>query len=277
VGQTSCSGGCCPPGQGCFKGCCATNTAGLTLTSNSNYLLTNNCQNIKGLTVSLTAADDMVAAVTPFGGGPATQNGGFTLQLNAYNPAGPTTSWMQYVFLISGNAINYQVQYWDITAACGCVHPKGLCNCAGPVVNLNGTVFSLPSNTNTIPKTYVLKIALDNDGVGNVTGATFSVTDNNGKLHSTRVALDAQHLFPIVAFQVNVGGPDNGSDSQFSPGGGTITYEISSGQLCVEGGLPDLCSKSAGSSVATAETSNAAYGPINPPCCALQLTQSFST
>ena len=63
------------------------------------------------------------------------------MQLNAYNPAGPTTSWMQYVFLVSGNAINFQVQYWDIAAACACGH--ALCDCTGPLVNQSGTVLSL--------------------------------------------------------------------------------------------------------------------------------------
>jgi hypothetical protein len=180
---------------------------------------------------------------------------------------------MQYVFLISGNAINYQVQYWDIAAACGCGHT--VCDCTGPVVNQNGTLLSLPSNT--IPAGYVLEIALNNDSVGNITGATFIVKDNNGNTKSTSVALDAQHQFPIVAFQVNVGGPDNASSSQFSSGAGTITFATSAGQLCVEGGLPDLCSRSAGSGTKTAETSNAAYGPIETPCCASGFTQSLST
>jgi hypothetical protein len=230
---------------------------------------------MKDLKVSLKVTQDMVAAVTPAGGGTPTQNGGFTLQLNAYNPAGPTTSWMQYVFLISGNAIKYQVQYWDIATACACLPGPGSCNCTGPLVNLNGTVLSLPSNT--VPANYVLEIDLNNDGVGNINGVTFSVKDNNGNTKSAPVTLDANHQFPIVAFQVNVVGPDNSSYSQFSSGGGTITYEISNGQLCVEGGLPDLCSKSSGSGTPTGETSNATYWPIEAPCCASELTQSLST
>jgi hypothetical protein len=265
----ACNGQSCSAGQACFNGCCATNTGGLTLSSNSNYLLTNgNCQNIKDLKVSLEVTQDMFA-ISPTLGGDA----GCTMQLNAYNPAGPTTSWMQYVFLISGNAINYQVQYWDIAAACACGH--ALCDCTGPLVNQMGTLLSLPNNT--IPAGYTLQIDLNNDTAGNITGATFSVTDNDGNTHRQTATLDANHQFPIVAFEVNVVGPDNGSDSQFSSGAGTITYGISNGQLCVEGGLPDLCSNSSGSDTPTGETSNAIYGPIGPPCCASELTQSLST
>jgi hypothetical protein len=272
--QCGCSGACCLAGQTCFNGCCATNTAGLTLSSGSNYLLSNGCQNIQGLKVFLDVTQDMVAAVTPFGGGPATQNGGFAMQLNAYNPEGPTTDWMQYIFLISGNAINYQVQYWDLAAACACGH--AVCDCTGPLVNEFGTLLSLPSNT--VPAGYALDIELASEtNTGNITGATFTVSDGKGNTKSSTVTLDANHQFPIVAFQVNVVGPDNASSSQFSSGAGTIFYAVSSGQLCVEGGLPDLCSKSSGSDRGTAETSNAVYGPIEAPCCASELSQSLST
>jgi hypothetical protein len=269
---TFCDGQCCGEGQDCFNNCCATNTSGLTLSSSSNYLLTNgkNCQNIKDLKVSLKVTQDMFA-ISPTLGGDA----GCTMQLNAYNPAGPTTNWMQYIFLVSGNAIQYQVQYWDMAAACACVSPGSPCTCTGPLVNKSGTVLSLPNNT--IPAGYTLQIDLNNDTAGNITGALFSVTDNNGNTKSQTATLDANHHFPIVAFQVNVVGPDNFSDSQFSSGAGTITYGTSTGQLCVEGGLPDTCSNSLGSNTPTGETSNAIYGPIQSPCCASELTQSLST
>jgi hypothetical protein len=197
--------------------CCAINPPQVIATpsSSNNYLLAVSptdqfgCNPIEDLKVSFAVTQDMVAAVTPPGGGPATQNGGFTMQLNAYNPAGPTTSWMQYVFLISGNAIQYQVQYWDIATACACGH--SVCDCTPPLVNLQGTVLSLPSNT--VPANYVLEIDLNNDVTGNITGALFSVTDNTGKTTSSLATLDANHQFPIVAFQTNFGGPGNGSNS----------------------------------------------------------------
>jgi hypothetical protein len=143
-------------------------------------------------------------------------------------------------------------------------------------VNLGGTVLSLPSNT--IPAGYVLEIELNNDSFGNVTGALFSVTDNTGKTTSSLATLDPSHQFPIVAFEANVVGPDNASNSKFSSGAGTITYEISNGQLCAEGGLPDISCGSPGTKlISTAETSNATYGTIGPTCCASLITQSVST
>ena len=265
----------------CGSQCCCAINPGQVITSPGsaqNYLLAVSptgrfgCNPIEDLKVRFNVTQDMVAAVTPSGGGPPTQNGGFTMQLNAYNPAGPTTSWMQYVFLLGGNAIQYQVQYWDIASACACGHT--VCDCTPPVVNLQGSVLSLPSNT--LPANYALEIDLNNDVNGNITGALFSVTDNTGKTTSSLAALDAGHQFPIVAFQVNFGGPGNASNSQFSSGGGTISYE-SRNDLCAEGGLPDVCSKSAASGIATAETSNASYSTIGWPCCGSRVTQSLST
>jgi hypothetical protein len=238
----------------------------------------------------------MVATVTPSGGGPPTANGGFTMQLNAFNPTGQGTSWMQYVFLISGNAITAQVQYWNIAAFDNCVSQcnqncvrqggnvsQCQSNCPGNCVNSQTQPVNLSQNiiskmsSNTIRAGYVLEIDLT-DSNGNITKASFNVKDNNGQTVGTPapLSLDANHQFPIVAFQVNIVGPANLSNSTFSSGAGTIgtIAYTSSGQLCVEGGLPDGCS---GSGTPTGETSNVAYATIAPPCCNSSLTQSIST
>jgi hypothetical protein len=130
-------------------------------------------------------------------------------------------------------------------------------------------------DSNTIPAGYLFEIAL-NESNGNVTSATFTVTDERTRTPvgtPVTVPVPSAYQFPIVAFEVNVVGPDNLSNSAFSSGAGQITYK-SSGQLCVEGGLPESCS---GNGTITGETSNATYGTIGPPCCASQLTQSLST
>jgi hypothetical protein len=307
-GGPTCTGGVCDfvcnefgltkSGTQCY---CAI-TKGQVLTapgSNNNYLLTNvppnqapfDCQPIAGLKVSFAVTKPLVAAVTASGPplrGPVTQNGGFTFQLNAYNPAGPSTDWMQYVFLINNKAISYQVQYWDMAAACACcaTSPASCtngCACTGPLVALEDTVLSLPSNT--IPAGYVLEIDLQNDvNTRTVTGALFSVTDNNKKTTSSLATLDKDHQFPIVAFEANVGGPDDGKYSQFTPGLGQIgqiTYQVPYWDdvvpvLCAEGGLPDVaCGAPWGGG--TAETSNVTYSTIGYPCCASQITQSVNT
>jgi hypothetical protein len=249
-----CNGVCCSGNQACFNGCCASYTVGLTPNGNNNYIFMssangNICQNILGLKVSLNVTQDMVATVT--GGGTTTQNGGFSMQLNAYpGVSSPTTDWMQYVFIISGNAINSQVQYWDLTAWQSCLtncDQKCLnrgqnvnqcqANCPGQCVNstnvpVNSSQRILDLFSNTIPAGYVLEIDLNNDATGNITGATFTVTDNNGNTTSRSTTLPANQQFPIVGFQVDLVGPDNSQNSQFSSGAGTITYEISDGQLC---------------------------------------------
>ena len=230
-------------------------------------------------------------------------NGGFSFQLNAYNPdSNPTKDttttidWMQYVFAIYDNAIHYIVQYWDVAAACACcctatpaLCPGGGCNCVGPIVNLQDTVLSLPSNT--LPKGYSLEIELLNDDHGagiNITGALFSVTDNTGKTTSKLATLDdyEQQLgFPV--FEANVVGPDNGSASQFTPGLGgiaVITYirwtsRTTSFRYVPEGGLPDTaCGTPGGKFILTAEKSNVAYSTVGYPCCNVeQVNRSVNT
>jgi hypothetical protein len=284
-------GNVCGQGAACVNGQCVCPSAGILTSFNNVILYDGSCNGIQNLKVSLKVTQDMVATVTPFGGGTPTSDGGFTMQLNAFNPSGQGTSWMQYIFLITGNAINAQVQYWNIAAYNNCVNNcdqncanqggnVGQCqnNCPGncvtsqtQTVNLSKHILDLSSNT--IPAGYVFEVDLNSDGKNNITGGTFKVTDNQGNPTSQQFQVDANHQFPIVAFQVNVVGPDNLSNSAFTSGAGTITYE-SSGQLCVEGGIPDTCS---GSGTTTGESSNATYGTIAPPCCGSQLGQSLST
>ena len=284
-------GNACGQGATCVNSQCVCPSAGTLSSSNNVLLYDSTCNGIQNLKVSLKVSQDMVATVTPFGGGTPTSDGGFTLQLNAFNPSGQGTSWMQYIFLVSGNAINGQVQYWNIAAYNNCVNNcdqncanqggnVGQCqnNCPGncvtsqtQTVNLSKHILDLSSNT--IPAGYVFEVDLNNDSKGNITGGTFKVTDNQGNPTSQQFQVDSNHQFPIVAFQVNIVGPDNLSNSAFTSGAGTIAYE-SSGQLCIEGGIPDTCS---GSSTFTGERSNATYGTIGPPCCGSQLSQSLKT
>jgi len=265
--ETCTRDGCCPTinacddlccslaSQGCFKGCCATNTSNLSLTGTYNYVLASGCQNIEGLKVSLYVTQDMVATVG------TNQNGGFSMQLNAYNPKGPSTNWMQYLFYVLDNAIWADIQYWDAPNS--------------TITFDSGWQSIVSLNSNTVPAGYVLEIELNYDSISwNVTGATFKVTDNTGHTTSQALAVDASHQFPIVALQTNVVGPGNGSCSAFSSGSGTIFYSVSNGQLCIEGGLPEVCS---GSNTNTNEGSNTTYGMIEPPfCCGSGLEQSLA-
>jgi len=288
TGRLSCG---CGLGQICVNGQCQCPPEGPRTSSQNVLLYDSQCNGIRNLQVRFQVTQDMVATVTPPGGGTSTPDGGFTMQLNAFNPAGASTSWMQYFFLVQGNAINGQVQYWNIAAFNNCVNTcnanclsstnvsQCLANCPGNCVNSQTRTVNLSSpkpilslSSNTIPAGYVFEIDLS-DNNGNITGATFNVTDNNGHTQSWPAQLDANHQFPIVAFQVNIVGPDNSTDATFTSGAGNITYG-SSGQICVEGGVPDKCS---GSGTTTAETSNVSYALIGPPCCGSSLTQSITT
>jgi Stigma-specific protein, Stig1 len=279
AGQSCCGGACvslqtnatncgacgqsCKAGQSCINGCCLSNIANPpVLQSNQNYLLINKCNSITGLSVLVNVTQTMTSA------------NGFSMQLNAYNPAGPTTSWMQYVFIISGNTISGSVQYWNIALfnAPGSTCKATPSNCQTFAQNTS-TIVNLPSNN--VPAGYALRIQLGNDNAGNITQATFVVIDNNNNSHSQTVTLPAASQFPIVAFQTNIVGPFNGANTAFTGGAGTITYQVSTGQLCLEGGLADQCSTSAGNNTPTAETSNATYGAI-ASCCGSLLAQTLT-
>ena len=216
-------------------------------------------------------------------------NNGFSMQVNAYNPASSsaTTSWLQYAFIATGTTIQGTVQYWNIAAftnccatqncktnssACTCSSPTKTCPVTTtPVFQFTPTIVSVPSSNN-LPPGYNLQIQLTNDNAGNITQATFVVIDNNGNSHSQSISLPSGSQLPISAFEVDVVGPGNSASTTFTSGAATLTYQVPSGQLCLEGVRPDGCS---GSGTGTAESSNATYGQI-ASCCGSQLTQSVT-
>jgi hypothetical protein len=258
--------GCCRPGDTCDSGdpvtgqLCLFNLAA-SQNSATNYLLTNRCSPIKGLSVEFFVTQNLISP------------NGFTLQLNAYNPKGPLVSWMQYVLLATSSSLLAQVQYWDMGAFNKCGGGPSCVNPTTQLVNLASTLGS--PFANTLYEGSRLKIELANDDSGNVTAAIFTYTDSTANTTSQRIPLPSSFQFPVVAFQANLVGPDGGADVQFQLGAGTITYKSDS-QLCLEGNLPDQCSNSTGSNTPTAETSNAKYGTMTK-CCGSQLTQSLTT
>lgn len=258
VSGHTCNGTCCSAEQQCFHNCCVTNKDALALTSNSNYLLSSGCKDLKDLKVSFLVTEQLITSK------------GFSMQLNAYNPPGHSTDWMQYIFQVGRGEIVATIQYWDVLAACACPHP--VCDCTDPTVALAASV---PFAKNHIGAGTEFKIHLHNNESGHVTGATFTVEDNDGVTHSQKIDVDASHHFPIRAFEVNIVGLGGEySNTDFTLGAGTLRYEISNGELCVQGGLPEQCT---GKLFFTHETSNARYGPMEPPCCRDLLSQHVST
>jgi hypothetical protein len=221
---------------------------------NANYIIVNNCQSIDGLTVSLQVTHDMVETASAPGGG-------FAMQLNAYPPAGQPVWALQYGIFIQNNQAFGFIQYWD---------NAGINNHNEPVIR------NLPSNT--IPAGWILTIAMTNDSSGNVTGTTFSVTDEAGNTSTLQMPMPVYPntttpvLAPIEGFQLDVVGPINDESSTFSSGAGYITYGTSSGQLSVQGAA---CSN-ASENWYTLENSNSLYGAISPGV-GTTLVQPFAT
>jgi hypothetical protein len=243
------------------------------LASNHNYIFSNDCKPVTDLSVSVHATKDIV--------GPK----GIGVQLNSTSPPqppgtpphGPPTVFQQYMMGIGYRpSINWDIQNFAKQ---------------GQLLSVGDPNF-VPMPNVILPAGYTLKISLENDKNGNITGVTFVAIDRRGRLLKTKreMLLGIQgcgqvggkcgepgqagfprvteaYFAPINAFQLNLVGPSGGQI--LSSGAGTITYAASSpmtasnqfpkaadGQLCVA------------TTTATAEQANTFYavlpsGPSN--------------
>jgi hypothetical protein len=255
-----CGSGCaCSGSEVCCNGICTGNVPGV-LNSNSNYFIDNACQNILGLSVILNVTQDMMS------------DNGFTLQLNANSPSGAEPdAFQQYGFSVTGNSIQGFINNWkDVSTQIVC-GDTGLC--------------STPLD-NGIPAGYTLILQLLNDNSGNITGANYSVLDNNRYILAndtflvqnagcncggTCLGFQQGDLSPVTAFTVDIVGPGNGIGTTFSSGGGSIMYSASGGPMVPMSSVP-ACVET---DLQTLETSNASYGMLNG-CPAQNITQPFS-
>jgi hypothetical protein len=225
------------------------------LGSNSNYIISSECKPLLGLSVAIDVTQDIVWKASS---GPVS---GFGFQLNAYSPPSETSAWQQYVILLLGTQLMGAVDNWPIT---------------GP--NIINSFFNLTNLAAVkIPAGYRLHISLLNDQSGNITGATYMVVDNHGKLLSnitqnllSIAGVTSAFLSPIIAFELNLVGPVNSASAVLSSGAGTITYTASN-LLTVLNREPQC----AESGYVTAETANSVYGPLSATISETY-TQSFS-
>jgi hypothetical protein len=130
---------------------------------------------------------------------------------------------------------------------------------------------TLPSQK--LPAGYQLKISLQNDSSGNITGATYRVVDNNGKTVGNQTItllslnlvsggkVTAADLAPIVAFQMDFVDYLNGGKTTLSSAAGSVTYTASN-QMTVLSSEPACVDWD----YVTLETANSSYGvlPSNP-------------
>jgi hypothetical protein len=200
----------------------------------SNYILYSNCNPLIGVTVTINLTQDLVCT------------NGFSFQLNALSPVNETTSAQQYALVFSGNEISAVVNNWSGRNR---IIPDSIM-----LVSLSGS---------RIPAGYQLIISLQNDARGNITGATYVVTDDRRNTLK-RYPLDletfgakATELAPINAFQLNLVGPGNSESVVLASGSGSIVYQASNA-LTVVNSWP--CGVVGG----TLENANSAYGMLSP-------------
>ena len=127
-----------------------------------------------------------------------------------------------------------------------------------------------------LPAGYVLQISLENDNNGNVVGATYVVIDNLGNTQANMTqdllsisGVTSVDVAPIIAFELNLVGPDGGESAVLSSGAGTITYEAASALTVLNHEPP--CAES---NYYTVENTNSFYSPL-PAVPSTTFTQSF--
>jgi hypothetical protein len=179
------------------------------LSGNKNAILIDSCQNLFNLTVQLQVTEDLVTF----------EDLGFSLQLNSYpqptaitpNSTPQTTfpgkvvgqlDWFQYLIIVANNQITYEIQYWASAQSFQTAGPGGnppeirwppgytpnpLDTSPWlpvfPHSSITGTVVGSTSSNKVLAGS-VITIQLATDSSGNVTGATFSITDPGGNVQS---------------------------------------------------------------------------------------------
>jgi hypothetical protein len=154
---------------------------------------------------------------------------------------------MQYVIAVVNNSVEWGIQYWSKDKGFG-FSPANNYSSFGAV------------SSNQVLRGSVMRIALDTDSNGNVTSATFSITNPDfSTVSSYKFEFPSNCLCAIYGFQVNLVGPPSGTHTcTFTSGGGILTYQTAD-TLAVQS--TNTCG---GGQIATGETSNAVYDDVTP-------------
>ena len=224
------------------------------LGSDSNYILSANCQPITALTIRIDITQEIASNV------------GFAFQLNCYTTQDQKGAWQQYILCYLPNLATFawQVDNWTTTSE---------------LIN-SGVVYFCPYQGPNVPVGTVLEISLVFDPNNRkVTGANYSVALPGAAKKSASVQIknlkikggtlaDQSDMSPIVAFQVDFVGSD-GQTTQLSSGGGNITYTASPA-LTAEADFPSCIEYDE----PTGEKANSVYGQL-PLGSSTTFTQSF--
>jgi Ricin-type beta-trefoil lectin domain-like len=234
------------------------------LGSNSNYVLSSDCDPIYNAFVVVEVTQDIVCKSVappkpklckPVG---AENVVGFSFQMNCYSSPKETCAYQQYVMAFfqnsSGgfNVIN-GIDNWPVKG-------PNLFN------NNSPTFYTLPSAV--LPTGYQAMFGWSNNAATtgmtpNVTGAFWELWDNNGNLigraSQNLFSLPSGDLAPITAFELNIVGPINGESAVLSSGAGFISYIALKPPLSASASRPTKCTETGS---ITCETANTFYGPL---------------
>jgi hypothetical protein len=228
------------------------------LVSNSNYFMESNGNSLLGLSATVNVDVDVISSANAW-----------SMQLNGYSASGDSTGVQQYVVYVSPDSTQLfaRIDNWttDLTE----------------LIRADVALASLP--TTTLPAGYAISITLNNDSSGNVTGATYVVTDNTGRtlgnktinivgqnLRTTNTPATSANLAPLRAFQFNIGGDYGGARATLTSGAGTITYSASTPLSTVNTPPSYIDDRTA----VTVESANLGFGPL-PASANNAVTQSF--
>jgi hypothetical protein len=210
------------------------------LRGNSNYIFSSNDNPLIGVSVTINVTQDIVCQSTDFG------TLGFSFQLNALSPASASTAAQQYFINFTGSEIGCGVNNWSS---------------GGQPIIVDGLPLA-PVSGPGIPSGYQLTIVLKTGSNNNITEADYSVLDNDGKTTPGSIPLmkygaTTAELAPILAFQLNLVGPQNKENVVLSSGSGSIVYQASSA-LTVTSSWPSWLGQVGG----TDENANSIYGVL---------------
>jgi hypothetical protein len=216
----------------------------MPLSSSNNAVLVDNCKSLQNLIVTLHVTLDLVTS----------GNNGFSLQLNCYPQTNPQATyedkplnWFQYVIAVQNNSVLWGIQYWSEVKGFG----------FSPANNYSSFA---SASSNQVPACSVMRIKLQTNADGNVTSATFSITDPADEISSYTFTFPSDCLCAIYGFQVDLVGPPSGTHTcTFTSGLGVLTYWVSTGTLAEQSA--NTCG---GSQPGTGETSNVLYGDFVP-------------
>jgi hypothetical protein len=177
---------------------------------------------------------------------------GFSFQLNAVSTTTAPIAVQQFTIGLSGNELQWVINLFAPSTGLQ-TSPKG----AG-----SGNLAALSDPR--IPAGYQLRISLQSNSNGSISGAAFVAIDNHGKMLGNPVTQSLTSLSdpvpstdfsPVVAFQVTLVGLEHGESVVLSSGSGSIVYEA-------KGGLAVTNSWPCGIGGSTVENANSSYGAL---------------